>query len=111
VADTDAQRQRGLMGVTDLGGKVGMAFVFPEQSTAAFYMFATLLPLSVAWFDASGRFLGDAAMAPCRTAAADCPHFEAPAAYRLALEVPQGRLGTLGIGPGSTVHLGGTCAR
>lgn len=99
------------MGVTDLGGKVGMAFVFPEQSTAAFYMFATLLPLSVAWFDASGRFLGDAAMAPCRTAAADCPHFEAPAAYRLALEVPQGRLGTLGIGPGSTVHLGGTCAR
>lgn len=98
------------MGVTDLGGKVGMAFVFPAQSTAAFYMFATLLPLSVAWFDASGRFLGDAAIAPCRTAAADCPHFEAPAAYRLALEVPQGRLGALGIGPGSTVHLGGTCA-
>src|SRR4051794_21394597 len=38
VADSAGGRQRGLMGVTDLGDAQGMVFVFPDDTTAAFWM-------------------------------------------------------------------------
>ena len=38
-------------------------------------------------------------MAPCGTGT-DCPTYAARSAYRTAVEVPQGRLGALGVGPG-----------
>ena len=60
----------------------------------------TLIPLSIAWFDAEGRFVSATDMAPCGDEPAAPPTAPAPP-YRYALEVPQGELPRLAIGPGT----------
>lgn len=108
-ASTPAQQERGLMGQRSLHGFAGMTFVFPAASSALFYMKDTLIPLSLAWFDPSGAYIGSAYMPLCPHATA-CPTYAAGREFSLALEVPAGGLGRLGVGPGSTAHLGGPCA-
>ncbi len=106
VADTPALRQRGLMAVTDpgLGGRDAMVFVFAGDSTSAFWMKDTLLPLSIAWFRADGTYVDQADMDPC-PAGTQCPTFGASGAYRYAIEVPLGGLEALGLVEGSTIAL------
>jgi hypothetical protein len=109
VASTQAQQNQGLMGQTSLHGFAGMAFTFTAPSTDLFYMKDTIIPLSIAWFDASGSFVSSLDMPPCPPDAV-CPTYGAGRPYQLALEVSTGRLGSLGIGPGSSAHLGGPCS-
>jgi hypothetical protein len=47
-------------------------------------------------------------MTPCADRP-DCPTYGAARAYRYALEVPQGGLSSLGIGPASTITVGAAC--
>ena len=108
LAATDAQRARGLMQVVDMQGYTGMVFRYAQDSQSAFYMKNTPMPLSVAWFGADGKFIKAADMDPCGDQV-DCPLFGAGAPFRYALEVPRGQLPALGIGPGSTLILGGPC--
>lgn len=108
LAKSTQQRNRGLMGRTDLAGYDGMLFVFEEDTTGGFYMLDTPLPLSIAWFDSSGRFVSATDMEPCLTGP-DCPLYSATGPYRYALEVPKGGLDELGIGPGSMIEIGGDC--
>ena len=103
------QRARGLMEVTDLQGYDGMAFVYPEDSQNAFYMRNTPMPLSIAWIAADGGVVSTADMEPCEDRDG-CPTYGPGGAYRMAIEVPQGRLDDLGIEPGATVRQTGTCA-
>jgi uncharacterized membrane protein (UPF0127 family) len=99
TAITPAQRSRGLMGVNDLGGKDGMAFIYAEDRTTSFTMRNTLIDLSIAFFDADGTFMDAFDMEPCSEE--PCPSYPTPIGFRLALEVPAGDLGRWGIGPGS----------
>lgn len=108
LADTEARRDQGLMNRTDLAGYDGMLFSFAADTTVQFYMKDTLLPLSIAWFDARGRFVSSTDMEPCLDSA-ECPTFAAARAYRYALEVGKGGLAALGIGPGSHLSVGGAC--
>jgi len=109
VAADDEQRQRGLMEVTDLGGYQGMVFVWDADTSGGFWMRNTPTPLSIAWFDADGDFVSSADMAPCSATAPDCPVYPAGGSYRFAVEVFQGDLERLGVGPGSRLALGGDC--
>jgi uncharacterized membrane protein (UPF0127 family) len=108
VADTEQQREQGLMGRGDLGGYDAMVFRFPADTDVRFYMRNTPLPLSIAWYDGGGRFVSATDMAPCPDQP-DCPTYAAAAPYRLAFEVPRGGLGALGLTGGSTVSVGGAC--
>lgn len=108
LAATDRQRQGGLMQITDLEGYVGMVFRYPNDSTGGFFMRNTPMPLSIAFFAADGSFVSAADMVPCEDRP-DCPVTSAGGSYRYALEVPQGQLGPLGIGPGSTLVLSPRC--
>lgn len=99
AAVTPAQRSRGLMGVNDLGGKDGMAFIYTEDRTTSFTMRNTLIDLSIAFFDAQGAFMDAFEMEPCREE--PCQSYPTPKGFRLALEVPAGDLERWGIGPGS----------
>ncbi len=108
AAETDAQRARGLMGRRDLAGYDGMVFRYSEDSTGTFWMRDVPIPLTVAWFDSSGRFISSTDMAPCPDGR--CRSYAPARPYRLALEVPAGGLGRLGVGPGSVVEVGGGCA-
>lgn len=113
LADTDAARERGLMYVEDpeLGGYDGMLFAFPEDSSGGFWMKNTILPLSIAYLAADGTTVTTTDMAPCPASASTCPTYPAGGSYRWAIEVPQGRLGDLGISDRSTITVGATsCA-
>jgi uncharacterized protein len=106
LADDGPERARGLMGVTDLGDAAGMLFQFDEARNGSFYMFQTPTPLSIAWFAADGSHVGSADMQPCLgTDAGDCPLYSPDAEYTIAIEVFEGGLEPLGIGPGSSVEL------
>lgn len=107
-ARTAAARARGLMGLTGLGRYVGMLFTFPGPSTAVFTMDDTYLPLTLAWFDAHGRYLDSLDMIPCPDGGG-CPYYYSHVPFSEALEVPQGTLASLGIGPGSVLHTDGPC--
>ncbi len=106
LADDATERGRGLMGVTDLGDAVGMAFRFDEATAGSFYMFQTPTPLSIAWFAPDGNYIGSADMDPCLdTQAGECPLYSPGESYDLAIEVFDGGLGPLGLGPGSRIEL------
>jgi uncharacterized membrane protein (UPF0127 family) len=102
LAATSDQRQQGLMQVTDLGGRDGMLFQFDAPTTGTFWMFQTVMPLSIAFFDDVGAFVSSTDMEPCPPDA-DCPSYRADSDYVDAIEVPQGGLDELGIGPGSAI--------
>ncbi|HET9444347.1 MAG TPA: DUF192 domain-containing protein [Acidimicrobiales bacterium] len=108
LADTDARRAQGLMGRRDLGGFDAMVFTFPDDTTGAFYMRNVPVPLSIAWFDANGRFVSSSDMAPCPDRDG-CPTYAPPGPYRTAVEVLQGDLARLGLGPETTLAVGGSC--
>jgi len=108
LASTPQQQARGLMQRTDLAGYSGMLFVFPTDTAETFYMRNTPLPLSIAWFDSAGKWVSQTDMAPCPDRA-NCPTYGAASPYRYALEVPQGGLSGLGIGPGTAISVGGGC--
>jgi uncharacterized membrane protein (UPF0127 family) len=106
LADDAAERGRGLMGVTDLGDAVGMAFRFDEPTAGSFYMFQTPTPLSIVWFGPDGSHVGSADMDPCLDApAGECPLYSPGAEYTLAIEVFEGGLEPLGLVEGSSVEL------
>ncbi len=110
LADSTEERGRGLMGVTDLGGAAGMAFVFEPPTNVSFYMFQTPTPLSIAWFGVDGAWVGSADMEPCTDKPASaCRLYNPGAEYDLAIEVfasaDGDALDELGLVDGSTVVL------
>ncbi len=109
LAATPEARQQGLMQVTDLADKAGMLFAFDVDTQEQFWMFQTVMPLSIAFFDSRGEFVSSTDMAPCTGASDTCPVYSAAGQYRDAIEVPQGTLGDLGIGPGSALAGRGSC--
>ncbi len=106
LADTAEERNRGLMGVTDLGEPVGMLFRFEEPRDGNFWMFGTPMPLSIGWFGADGALVGEADMEPCLTDdSSTCERYGPGAGYLHALEMVQGELDVVGIGPGATLEV------
>jgi len=111
LADSELERQQGLSEITDplIAGGGAMVFSFDADSDRTFWMKDTLLPLSIAWIDAAGAFVGTADMGLCPADTTSCPRFRAGRPYRLAIEMAQGRLQDWGIGPDVTVTLAEAC--
>ncbi len=100
IADTNEERQTGLMGRTALAEDAGMLFVFDTEQQLSFWMKDTLIPLSIAFIDSEGRIVDIQDMQPLD----ETPHpSAAPAQY--ALEVNQGFFEARGIQVGDTVEL------
>jgi len=108
LADTPARVRRGLMEVTDgtLGGYSGMLFMYPFDTTGAFWMRNTPMPLSVAYLDGIGRIVSTADMQPCADRP-DCPRYPPSRPYRYAVEVLRGHLADFGLVAGATLHIDG----
>jgi uncharacterized membrane protein (UPF0127 family) len=106
LAANSQDRARGLMEVDSLGGYDGMLFVFESEFLGAFYMLKTRIPLSIAFLAADGSLVSSTDMAPCPDDDDDppCPRYSADGPFQMAIEVPQGGLDELGIGPGSLVR-------
>ena len=103
VADTDAERARGLMERASLPPDAGMLFVYDEGHEGAFWMKDTLIPLSIAFYAADGRILEILDMVPCKHD--PCPLYDPGVSYRGALEVNAGAFRRWGISEGDRLRV------
>jgi hypothetical protein len=99
VADSFATRMQGLMHRTSLPPNGGMLFVFDEDAIHCMWMKNTLIPLSVAFLDASGAIINVADMQP-QTEQSHCA--ARPARY--ALEMTQGWFAQRGVRAGTRLR-------
>ena len=103
VADDDAERAKGLMGVTKLPPSQGMAFLFGRPSSESFWMKDTLMPLSVAFVGAGGGIVSIRDMEPCRSD--PCPIYSSVTPYVMAIEANRGWFEDHGVGIGDSASL------
>ena len=101
LANTDANRQRGMMFRKTLLPQEGMLFVFERSERVCMWMKNTYLPLSVAFLDEQGVILNIADMTP-HSEESHC----ASKAARFALEMNVGWFDKRGLGAG--VKISGT---
>ena len=85
VANTQALRSKGLMGIEELDDNQGMIFIWPGAARRCMWMKNTYIPLSVAYMDGSGKIINIYDMVPLSKISV-CS--DRPALY--ALEVNRG---------------------
>ena len=95
VADTDSERERGLMNVTQLAPDLGMLFLFDGPTQSAFWMKDTVIPLSVAFWSGDGTVTDIIDMQPC--VRDPCPTYPPAHTYVAALEMNLGWFQTHGV--------------
>lgn len=100
IADTADERAVGLMHRESLPENAGMLFAWTEDTSSAFYMKDTLIPLSVAFIDAGGVIIHIEDMQPLD----ESLHYP-PGPYRYGVEANQGWFAENGIAAGDTVTL------
>jgi uncharacterized membrane protein (UPF0127 family) len=96
VAQTEAQRQTGLMFRKEMPQHEGMLFVFEQPATQCFWMKNTLLPLTAAFLADDGTIVNLVDMKPQTT---DSHCSEKP--VRFVLEMNQGWFAKKGLKAGS----------
>ena len=98
VAATEPQRQQGLMFREKLGANSGMVFLFGQPAQVCMWMKNTLVPLSVAFIDESGKILNIEEM-QAQTLNSHCAAGQAT----YALEMNKGWFAQKNIKPGTTI--------
>lgn len=91
LADDDAERARGLSGLTSVEG--GMLFTYAQPTETDFWMKDTLVPLDIAFIAkkgsaSAGAIISVVSMEPCT--ADPCKRYNPQAPYIAAIEVPKG---------------------
>lgn len=108
IAESPQQRALGLMHRSSLAPDAGMVFLFPEEQPAeeVFWMYNTLIPLSIAFVDQQGRIGSIRHMEPCTSPFPQyCANYAAGVPFTSALEVNQGFFEQNNFGVGDRVVL------
>ncbi len=104
VANTEREREEGLMKRTELKKHSGMLFVFETPIITSFWMKDTLIPLDLLFFSEDGYFSSAYdAIPPCKKA--ECPTYKSIELTKYALEMNAGDRKSLGIGVGWKLDL------
>lgn len=100
IADSDAERQHGLMYRTSMPQMHGMLFIFDEAAPRSFWMHNTYMPLDLIYIGPDGKIVSIVNNAQ--------PFDDTPLPSRYpangVLELYAGEAGRLGIQPGDQVH-------
>ena len=109
LAQTAAERTRGLGGHAPLGADEGMLFVFPAAGRHSFWMKGMTFALDIIWIRDGQVVYVVADVPPPRpgTPDSELPIYTPPAAANYVLEVPAGFAARWGIQAGSRVVLHG----
>ncbi len=99
VASNNAERATGLMNRPSMPMHRGMLFVFPEAGVQCFWMKNTLIPLSIAFLDDSGRIVQIADMQP-----QSLDNHCSAKPVRYALEMNAGWFKSRGISAGARIN-------
>ncbi len=106
-ADTPEAKERGLMYRKSLGDSEAMIFCYEDASRLTFWMYHTLMPLTIIFLDDTLKIVDMQQMAPCRSeAAAGCPVYTSRIPARCAVEVNQDFVWRHRIKLGDRVELG-----
>ncbi len=113
VAD-DSSRQLGLMHRRRLGTDAGMLFLFAAPESSPFWMWNTLVPLSIAylrWVDKAFEVVDLKHMTPCRRSKQQCGdasrNYSPGTSYDAALEVNRGWFKRHGVSIGDAAQAEG----
>ena len=69
IAETDAQKTRGLMFQNELPDDQGMIFVFAQEQIVPIWMLNMQFPLDIIWFDVNGNVIHiEKNVPPCKSA-------------------------------------------
>jgi uncharacterized membrane protein (UPF0127 family) len=69
IAETDAQKTRGLMFQNQLPDNQGMIFVFSQEQIVPIWMLNMQFPLDIIWFDSNGNLVYiEKDVPPCKSA-------------------------------------------
>ncbi len=102
VADTEALREQGLSGRSDLPNGQGMLFVFESDDTFGIWMKDMLFPIDIVWADASGTVITIAKnVAPDTYPKVFYP--STPARY--VVELPAGFAAAHGVAEGTIIKI------
>lgn len=105
VAETEAERERGLMYRATLAPGSGMLFVQPRVLPATFWMKNTHVTLDILWFDAQGRLVRiDRQVPPCKTD--PCPLYPSSQPVAWVLEIAGGEAARHGLRIGDRLKIG-----
>jgi uncharacterized membrane protein (UPF0127 family) len=100
LADSEAERNQGLMHRPSMGRDHGMIFDLGSTTVTGFYMKNTLIALDMLFLDEHGKVVAVAANARPGSLRTVSPGFP----VRAVLEINGGLAGELGIKPGDTVQ-------
>jgi uncharacterized protein len=101
VADTEHQRQLGLMNRKSMPDDHGMIFVFQEDLELSFWMNNTLIPLDVIYVDSKGKVANIDQMEARDTTTKHPSNGE----VRYAIELNKGMSAKVGLKAGDTVEV------
>jgi uncharacterized membrane protein (UPF0127 family) len=99
-----------LPGASSLGGSTALVFVVSPPASKPLPLSTNTAALSMAWYTTAGTYIAGATVPPCPTRSRTCPSYGPLRPYTFVVEARAGKLGGLGIGPGSTIAIGGTCS-
>lgn len=109
VAESQAEKQRGLMGRDDLPYGGGMLFIYNAEVRPEFWMKNMRMPLDFIWIDGEGKVVDlEENVAACAIGA--CPTLMTQGFVRYVLEIPAASIHKAGIkiGDQAVIQLGET---
>lgn len=106
IADTDAERARGLMFRDELPADHGMLFIHDRQAPQAYWMKNTRIPLDILYFDDRRRLVSQQRDVPPCSAGDRCPPYPSSAPARYVLELNAGKAAEIGLQDGAELRFG-----
>ena len=105
LAKTEAEREYGLMGRSNLPQGRGMLFIHDHPGQNGYWMYNCKIGLDIVWMDEGHRIVEMSPNTPpCKGKASTCPSYGGHATSVYVLELPVGSIKTHNLQVGQTVN-------